>query len=173
MNTISSRQRPRAIALTAVFLVTGLLASSVNAAPKGKNPASKMYVSDVGGEAQINTGEKIQDLTKRSVYNAEGTVIQTKKVEEGQAKGKNFSTMVYSNGTGAYFDADTRVEVKKFEQEPFTPNRGDMDVEPSISQTQAFVAHGSVGLCTSKQVAGSSMTYQTPHASVAIHGRKV
>jgi hypothetical protein len=48
-----------------------------------------------------------------------------------------------------------------------------MDTEPSISQTQAFVARGAVGLCNSKQVAGSSMNYSTAHGSVAIRGKKV
>jgi len=81
--------------------------------------------------------------------------------------------MVYSNGTGAYFDQDTKVEVKRFVQEPFTPTRTDMDVEPSISQTQAYVARGTVGLCTSKLVAGSNMTYNTPHGAINIRGKKV
>jgi hypothetical protein len=139
---------------------------------KRKNPTSKLYVTDVAGDAEIDTGETVTDLDKRSVHDAQGTVIQTKKAgsEDG---GKTFSTMVFSNGTGAFFDEDTRVEVKKFVQEPFTPNRNDYDVEPSISQTQAFVSRGIVGLCTSKLVAGSNMTYSTPHGSVNIRGQKV
>jgi uncharacterized membrane protein YgcG len=140
---------------------------------KKKNPTSKVYVSDVSGEALIDTGEAIEDLSKRSVYNAQGTVIETKRPANEGDRSKHFSTMVYSNGTGAFFDADTRVEVKKFVQEPFTPNRTDVEVEPSISQTQAFVSRGSVGLCTSKLVAGSNMTYQSPHGSVNIRGRKI
>ena len=143
------------------------------AQPKKKNPVSKMYVADVSGDAIIDTGETLEDLSKRSVYTAEGTVIETKKATSENERAKNFSTMVYSNGTGAFFDADTRVEVKRFVQEPFTPNRSDVELEPSISQTHAFVARGAVGLCTSKLVAGSSMTYQTPHGSVNIRGRKV
>lgn len=140
---------------------------------KKKNPTSKLYVADVNGEALIDTGESIEELSKRSVYTAEGTVIETKRPEAGADRSKHFSTMVYSNGTGAFFDADTRVEVRKFVQEPFTPNRTDNEVEPSISQTSAFVSRGTVGLCTSKLVAGSSMNYQTPLGSVNIRGRKV
>ncbi len=158
------------IALFSVMLLPlGLYAQSA----KKKNPTSKVYFSDVSGEAQIDTGESVQDLAKRSVYNAEGTTIETKTAEREEDKNKIFSTMVYSNGTGAYFDHDTRVEVKRFVQEPFTPNRGDMEVEPSISQTQAFVSRGAVGLCTSKSVAGSSMVYNTPHGAVNIRGRKI
>ena len=138
-----------------------------------KNPASKLYVSDVGGEAIIDTGEVVEDIRKRSIYTAEGTVIETKKPSNESDRQKYFSTVVYSNGTGAFFDADTRVEFKRFVQEPFTPNRTDAEVEPSISQTQAFVARGTVGLCNSKLVAGSSMNYQTPHGSVNIRGRKI
>lgn len=140
---------------------------------KGKNPASKVYVADVSGDAIIDTGDAIEDVTKRSVYTAQGTVIQTKKPESESERSKNFSTMVYSNGTGAFFDADTRVEMRTFMQEPFTPNRADIESEPSISQTQAFLARGTVGLCNSKLVAGSNMTYQTPQGSVSIRGRKV
>ncbi len=147
--------------------------ATANAQAKQKYPASKVYVSDVSGDALIETGEIIEDLNKRSVYVAEGTVVETKKPTKANDQKRHYSTMVYSNGTGAFFDADTRVEVKRFIQEPFTPTRGDVDVEPSITQTQAYVARGSVGLCNSKMVAGSNMTYQTPQASVSIRGRKV
>jgi hypothetical protein len=155
--------------LSAAVLLPGL----GRAQDKKGNPASKVYVSDVSGEAQIDTGENIQELNKRNVYKAEGTVIETKKAERDSDKNKVYSTMVYSNGTGAYFDQDTRVEVKRFVQEPFTPNRTDMEVEPSISQTQAFLARGTVALCNSKLVAGSRMTYATPFGEVNIRGQKV
>lgn len=155
------------------ILVLALALPLSLAAQARRNPASKIYVSDVSGQAQIDTGEKIHALSRRSVYNAEGTVIETKPVDAEGVRRKNYSTMVYSNGTGAYFDADTRVEVRRFVQEPFTPTRTDVDVEPSISVTQAFVARGTVGLCTSRLVAGSSMTYQTPHAAINVRGRRV
>jgi len=141
-----------------------LLPSLLNADGK-KNPASKFYVADVDGEAQIDTGDRVDDLNKKSVYNAQGTVIETK------ANAAN--AMVFSNGTGIFFDEDTRVEVKRFDQEPFLPNRTDMEVEPSVSQTQAYVPRGTIGLCTSKLVAGSNMTYRTQLGAVNIRGGKV
>jgi len=140
-----------------------LLAAQLNAA--SKNPTSKIYVADVDGQAQIDIGNQVADLTKKSVYNAQGTIIETKP--------KAFNAMVYSNGTGIFFDEDTRVEVKKFEQEPFVPNRTDMDVEPSVSQTKAYLAHGMVGICTNKLVAGSSMVYSTQSCSANIRNGKV
>lgn len=155
-----------------VLLVTALPLIAAAAGPV-TTPASKVFVSDLHGSAQIDTGEKIHELSRRSVYNAEGTIIETKPAADPAVQAKDFATMVYSNGTGAYFDPDTRLELKRFEQEPFTPTRTDFDVEPSISQTQAFLARGTVGLCTSKLVAGSSMVYQTQHAAVTILGRKV
>lgn len=159
--------------LACVILASLLVPAALHAQNTKKNPTSKVYVSDVSGEAQIDIGDRVQDMAKKSVYNAQGTVIETKKAEKEEDKNKIFSTVVYSNGTGAFFDHDTRVEVKKFVQEPFTPNRVDMDVEPSISQTQAYVARGTVGLCNSKQVAGSNMNYATPFGSVAIRARKI
>ncbi len=147
-----------------VFVSLGLL-TAMGEGPRKKNPTSKFYVADVEGESQINTGEKIEDLTKKSVHQAQGTIVETKKDAT--------NAMVFSNGTGIFFDSDTKLEVKRFAQEPFTPNRTDMDVEPSISQTSSMLTRGTVGLCTSKMVAGSTMTYRTAHASVAIRGRKV
>lgn len=141
--------------------------------PKQASPASKLYVSDVSGQASIHTGDLIEDLAKRAVYAAQGTVIETKRPTSETDREKHFSTMVFSNGTGAFFDADTRVEVRRFVQEPFTPNRTDLEVEPSISQTQVYISRGVVGLCVGKLVAGSSMVYLTPHGSINIRGRKL
>ena len=140
------------------------LPALLSAAPK-KNPTSKFYVADVDGDAEIDTGDRVDDLNKKSVYNAEGTVIETKP--------NAANAMVFSNGTGIFFDEDTRLEVKQFEQEPFVPNRTDMDIEPSISQTSAYIPRGTVGLCASKLVAGSKMTYQTPNGAVNIRSGKV
>lgn len=149
-----------------VCAVLAALLGTLNATAQGrrKNPTSKLYVADVNGAAQIDTGETIDDLTKRSVYTAQGTVIETKE--------NATNAMVLSNGTGLYFDASTRLEVRKFAQEPFTPNRNDMEVEPSVSTTETYLTRGSIGLCTSKLVAGSTMNYNTPHAAVRIRGRK-
>jgi len=156
---------PRARRRIWLFLVAGLaLPAFLSAAPK-KNPTSKFYVADVDGDAEIDTGDRVDDLNKKSVYNAEGTVIETKP--------KAANAMVFSNGTGIFFDEDTRLEVKRFEQEPFVPNRTDMDTEPSISQTAAYIPRGTVGLCASKLVAGSKMTYRTPLGSVNIRSGKV
>ncbi len=164
----------RVIHTVAFAAVVALAASpaDVLGEAKKKNPASKLYVSDVAGEAQIDTGETVEDLAKRSVYSAKGVTIDTKHSDDNPTA-KHYSTMVFSNGTGAFFDADTRVEIRNFVQEPFVPTRSDSEMEPSISQTHAFVARGAVGLCTSKLVAGSTMAYTTPHGSVNIRGRKV
>ncbi len=173
MKSSPPRRHGRRIALVGVMVASSFVVTAALHAQAKKNPTSKVFVSDVAGEAQIDTGDSIQDLAKKSVYNAQGTIVEVKKAEREEDKGKVFSTAVYSNGTGAYYDQGTRVEMKRFAQEPFTPNRVDMDVEPSISQTQAYVARGSVGLCNSKQVAGSSMNYATALGSVNIRGKKV
>jgi hypothetical protein len=153
--------RPTALALIAMFA----LASSTEAAEQTKNPAGKFFVADVEGQAQVDMGGKIEELTKKSVYAAQGSVVETK------ARATN--AMVFSNGTGLYFEPNTRLEIKRFVQEPFAPNRTDLDVEPSISQSQMYLARGSVGLCTSKLSPGSAMTYLTAYASIAIRGGRV
>ncbi len=142
-----------------------VLASSAGAfAAAKKNPTSKVYIADLKGQAEIDDGERVQELTSKSVHTAQGTVIETR--PEAQ------NAMVFSNGAGVFVDQDTRLEVRRFVQEPFAPNRTDIEVEPSISQTQTHLARGTVGMCTSRMVAGSSMTYSTPHAEIALRGNK-
>lgn len=168
MNTLP-RHIIKAASVLALAASTVFFASFAHADESGdarrKNPSSKLYIADVQGIASINTGDKIEDVTKKSVYSAEGVVLET--APDSQ------NAIVLSNGTGISFDPDTRLEMQRFLQEPFSPNRTDLDVEPSVSQTNAFLPRGAIGLCTSKLVAGSTMTYSTRHASVSIRGRKV
>jgi len=151
------------VAIFAIF-VSLLGVGSPDAHARRKNPTGKFYVADVRGSSQIDTGDTIDDLTKRSVYPAQRTILETKE--------DSTNAIVLSNGTGLYFDPSTRMEVKKFVQEPFTPNRNDMEMEPSISSTVTFLSRGLVGICTSKLAAGSTMNFNTPHASIRIKGRK-
>lgn len=160
MNTSQRHLTHWLVALIALFA----LVAQTSAQGRKKNPTSKLYVAEVTGESQIDTGETIDPLTKRSVYSAQGTVIETQP--------DSTNALVFSNGTGIAFNPDTRLEVRKFVQEPFTPNRRDMEVEPSISNTQAYLPRGTVGLCTSRMVAGSSMRYSTPHSRIRITARK-
>jgi hypothetical protein len=127
---------------------------------KRKNPTSKFYVADVEGFAQVNTGEKIEDLTEKSVFDAEGTIIETKP--------ESTNALVMSNGVGLSFKPDTKLIVRRFLQEPFQPNRTDLESEPSVSQTRTQLVRGGVGICSGKLVAGSSMVYDTPHGSINI-----
>ncbi len=140
------------------------VAAVAHAQVRKKSPTSKLYVADTVGEAQIDTGLEIDDLTKKSVYNAEGTSIETKP--------NSNASVVLSNGTGIYFDVATRVQIRTFEQEPFRPNRTDIEDEPSISTTHLFIERGVIGISTSKLVAGSTMEYDTSLASAFIRGRQ-
>lgn len=149
----------------ALVIICVSLVGSVQAAGKRKNPASKVFVAETKGEAQIDNGEKIEPLSVKTVYAVEGSTIET--------KADSSNTLVFSNGSSIIIGPNSRLEVKKFLQEPFTPNRNDLDVEPSISQTVVKLMRGSVGLCTSRMVAGSSMNYQTPHGNISIRGHKI
>lgn len=125
-----------------------------------KSPTSKFYVAEVTGFAQVDNGEKVEDLVEKSVFDAEGTVVETKP--------DSINALVMSNGTGIYFTPNTKLAINRFLQEPFSPNRTDIESEPSMSQTRTALARGSVGLCTGKLVAGSTMVYDTPNGSVNI-----
>jgi len=159
MKTIAASLHPTRMALVGLLLCSNILFG------QNKNPTSKLYIADLEGQSEIDTGERIEDIRAKSVHNAQGTVIETK-VDSN-------NSMVFSNGTGVFLDPETRLEVRRFKQEPFTPNRTDLETEPSISQTYGFVPRGRVGICAPKMVAGSSMIYATPHASASIRGKKV
>ncbi|MDA8527924.1 hypothetical protein N9K67_03880 [Opitutaceae bacterium] len=148
-----------------ILTIVGLVLLSTTAFAQKKNPTSKLYIADLEGQSEIDTGERIDDIRKKSVHNAQGTVIET--------KADSNNAMVFSNGTGVFLDSDTRMEVRRFSQEPFTPNRTDLESEPSISQTYNYVPRGRVGICAPRMVAGSSMVYATPHGSANIRGKKV
>lgn len=156
---------PYLVSRLALVVICVALIGSMQAAGKRKNPTSKVFVAETTGEAQIDNGEKIEPLSVKTAYSIEGSTIST------MADSSN--TLVFSNGSSIIIGPNSRLEVKKFLQEPFTPNRNDLDVEPSISQTVVKLMRGSVGLCTSRMVAGSSMNYQTPHGNISIRGHKV
>ncbi len=135
---------------------------------KKKGPTSKIYLAETKGESQIQTGDKIYAARQATAFDAPGTVIET------QADSHN--AFVYSNGTGMFIDQNTRVEIDRFVQEPFKPDRNsnaNAPVEPSISQSAVHVSRGAVGVCTSQLVSGSTMLYSTPQASVNIRSGKV
>lgn len=163
MNTRAPRRFSAPQLLVPILVLGSTLAFAQS--PKKNTPTSKLFVADLTGQSQVDYGDKIEPLAKNGVLAPEGSVIET--------KSNSTDSLVLSNGTALYVGADTRFEVKKFMQEPFTPNRTDLDIEPSISQTMIRVTRGSVGVCTSKLVAGSSMTYQTPQATIHVRGRRL
>jgi hypothetical protein len=148
---------------SAVFLVGSSLLLAQSA--RKNNPTSKMFVADLTGESQIDNGERIQPLEKNGVVAPEGSIIET--------KSNATDSLVLSNGTALYVASDTKFEVKRFLQQPFAPNRADLEEEPSVSQTLVRLARGGIGICTSRLVAGSSMIYETPQAKINIRGRRL
>ena len=97
---------------------------------KKKGPTSKIYLAEAVGESEIQTGDKIYAAKQATAFDAPGTVIET--------KAGAHNAFVYSNGTGMFVDENTRVEIDRFVQEPFKPERNspaDAPFEPSISQS--------------------------------------
>jgi hypothetical protein len=143
-----------------------LVASPADAqAPRRSNPTSKLYVAELAGASSIDDGKSIQPLKKDGMLDAEGTAVETRPEAS--------LSLVLSNGTAMHVGSATRIEFKRFLQEPFAPNRNDLDIEPSLSQLNVRLARGSVGLCTAKPAAGSSMVFQTPQATITIQGRRL
>ena len=150
------------------LLVASTAAFSQQPLARRKGPTSKIYLSETKGETQIQTAEKLYRARQAMAFDAPGTVIETKE--------NSHNAFVFSNGTGMYVDENSRVDITRFTQERFVPNRetaADALVEPSISQSEVYVSRGFVGICTSHLVSGSSMTYSTPQATLNIRGGKV
>jgi len=132
----------------------------------GQRPApmftSKLYVADTSGTAELISPTQIEALNRKSVHNAQGITIST------QANSTN--AIVFSNGTGVYFAGDTRMQVVKFQQNGFFPDRVELENEPSVSAIEIFIPNGTLSVSTPRMTAGSSMTFTTPHSVVSLHG---
>jgi hypothetical protein len=140
------------------------VAAVAHAQSPGRSPTSKIYVADIEGESQIDANKTIAVLAKKAVYQGEGSTIET--------KANSNASIVLSNGIGIHIDVNTRSVIRGFIQEPFRPNRTDMEEEPSISRTDMRIDYGVVGVSTSKMAAGSTLLFETPLASADIHGRQ-
>lgn len=147
------------------FAAAALFLPALAMAQGTQNPTSKFYVADVHGEVQLFTGDKIDLLKKQSVYDAEGTTVETSP--------NSIVALVLSNGTAINFEKDTRVDIKKFDQNPFVANRTDGNAEPSVSQIVIVLVRGAIGVSTSKLAPGSKMTFQTPSGSINVRGGDV
>lgn len=133
---------------------------------KKKGPTSKLFLAETKGEGEVTNEGRTFAPKQATAFDAPGTVLET--------KAGSYQAFVYSNGTGMFVDEQTRVEIDRFVQEPFRPDRDlNSPVEPSVSQSDVFVARGQVAICTGQLVSGSTMNYSTPHAAVNIRGGKI
>jgi hypothetical protein len=137
------------------------------------SPTGKLFVADVQGAGEVESAGKTVPLSKRYLFTAPGAIVRVSPSADAKDPSPPFSALVYSNGTGMYLGHNTRIEVKTFSQEPFLAGRTDLEIEPSISRTETILSVGMVGLCTNQLVAGSSMIYRTPHATVDVRGHRI
>ncbi|HSI07164.1 MAG: FecR domain-containing protein [Rariglobus sp.] len=137
--------------------------------PAQDNPrptlTGKLYVAEMEGTASIKNRDKIEPLAKKTSHDAEGSSLVTKP--------DSLTALVLSNGVGLALDASTELEVRRFVQEPFAPNRTDLEAEPSVSHTSLFVSQGTVSLYTGTLTAGSTFNINSRHGSVTIRGKEV
>jgi hypothetical protein len=153
-------------AVTALAVISAPAAFAQRQLGKKKGPTSKLFLAEAVGEGNITTEGKAHSPKQATAFDAPGTTIETGK--------DSHQAFVYSNGTGMLVDENTRVEVDRFVQEPFRPDREkSTEVEPSISHSDVFVSRGQVNICTSQMVSGSTMNYSTPNASVNIRSGKM
>jgi len=165
MKTVNATRATAGLGYLTAFIglfLTGLTHAANENAP---NPTGKIFIAETDGASTIHINDKIVELTPKSVHLAKGSSLETQ---------PNASlAIVYSNGTGLSLEPDTQLQIVQFQQAPFPPNRTDLELEPSISTTQAQLMRGTICISTSKLAAGTTMNYQTRHIDVAIHAGKV
>jgi len=153
-------------AVTAVVLSPSALAQ--RQLGKKKGPTSKLYIAESKGETQIRSGDKVYAGRQASAFDAPGTVIET---------GSNSSTaMVYSNGVGMVIGENSRIEITRFDQAPFsatTATGANDNLEPSESQSEIYLSRGTVGISTSQFLSGSSMACATELGAIKIRGGNI
>jgi hypothetical protein len=142
-------------------LGAGLVFAQSEAASKGA--AGKFYVAELTGSAQVRIGERILELTESAVFDAEGAYLES--------KADSSYAIVLSNGVGLNFAPATQLRINRFLQDPFPPNRENLDSEPSRTRTRALLTGGTLGICGGQSAPGSSMEYDTPHGSVSLLGQ--
>jgi len=135
---------------------------------KKRGPTSKMYIAEARGETIIRSGDRVYTAQQASAFDAPGTIIETKDNSQ--------TALVYSNGVSMTIAANSRVEVKQFEQEPFEAGKelvSDSRAEPSTSQSEIHLSRGGVGISTSDFATGSTMVCTTPLGSINIRGGNI
>lgn len=156
------------MACTAMLIAVSPSAFAQRQLGKKKGPTSKLYVAEALGDAQIQTGDRIYTVRQASAFDAPGTVIVTKE--------NSRTAFVYSNGVGMTIGENSRVEIIRFEQAPFSASgaaSANTDSEPSSSQSDIFLSRGTVGISTSQLASGSSMSCSTELGSINIRGGNV
>ncbi len=129
------------------------------------DPTSKFYVVDLEGSGELISPDRIEALTDKSLHDAQGATITT-------TPGST-NALVLSNGTALFLSGDTRLDVQRFRQSAFLPERSELEREPSLSVTEILIPRGSVSISTPTLSPGSSLVFATPHGLVSVHGGTV
>ena len=154
--------RNRVLTVTLALLFATFAPVTRGASAAG-SPISKVYFAAVrGADAFVHQGDRSQPISPKETYAAAGLGIET--------QAGAIVTMVFSNGLAVQLHADTRLKVKRFAQEPFRPNRTDIQLEPSISDVELDLAYGTMVISTAKLVPGSRLNLETNRAEVNAQG---
>jgi hypothetical protein len=121
----------------------------------------EFFVSTVVGHVTCISDGRVLEIKHGDTIAARGSAIDT---DEGA-----HCIVVFSNGTAVYVDENTHFDVEKFEQEFFAPTNN-LRLEPSNSQMLIGLATGRLVIATPELRGGTSMVFETPEASITVHG---
>lgn len=146
------------------FLIGILPLASFGALTPKPVLVGKFVATNVQGSVSYTSGGRILDLEKGTSLSAAGTTIET----SAAAK----VTLLFSNRASLVLDENTRLRIEQFDQEFFLRS-DDPKMEPSKSQTTISLLAGRVVVNAPALQNGSSMTYRTSQADVAVLAERV
>lgn len=155
--------KTRILSLTLLVTAGSLAAAAGNAIET--RITGKVYVAETQGISRIVSAGRVFAPAQASSFEARGVIIETEAAAH--------DSFVLSNGTGMYVGGNSRIKIERFDQEPFAPDRNTLESEPSVSTCNVQLLRGTVGLCSSARMTGSTMTYVTPQASIEIRGQRI
>jgi hypothetical protein len=125
----------------------------------------RIYVVTADGDVRRTEDGRLVPVATGESFSASRAALEIP--DQGRA------SLVFSNNTGVYLAADSRLDIERFDHAPFVADPNRMDDEPAISTFSGRLFSGRLAMCFPKQVFGSSVDLQIPQAVLHLRGSRI